>query len=86
MQSILILTKRLAPTDTKGARVRASVVNGAARLVRPWEYSESTVANHYGAAVALAMRALGIAALSDDGVSAVTGETADGVFLAVTKH
>ena len=47
-----IVTKYLGPTNTRGARIKATAQAGATYL--SWDYALDTSANHRAAAIALA--------------------------------
>lgn len=43
--TILITTKYLAPTNTKGARIKAESNEGV-KVTKPYDYSKNTLQNH----------------------------------------
>lgn len=47
-----ITTKYLAPTNTRGARIKATAACGS--ITVPWDHALTTSANHYNAACMLA--------------------------------
>lgn len=49
-----ITTKYLAPTATRGGRVKATAAVGSVTI--PWDHALDTVANHHAAACELARR------------------------------
>lgn len=49
-----IQTKFLAPTNTRGARVKAFCRAGS--MITPWDHSQDVAENHHEAAEALARR------------------------------
>lgn len=49
-----ITTKYLAPTNTRGGRVKATAAVGSVTI--PWDHAIDTVANHHAAAYELARR------------------------------
>ena len=51
-----ITTKYLAPTNTRGARVKATAAAGSVTI--PWDYAYDGSTNHYAAARSLAWRCL----------------------------
>lgn len=53
---MLIRTKYLAPTDHRGARVKASSLTGRVSVTAPWEHSASVETNHKLAAFDLAQK------------------------------
>ena len=53
-----ITTKYLAPTNTRGARIKATAQAGSITI--PWDYSHEAIGNHYKAACELARRIDGL--------------------------
>jgi hypothetical protein len=51
-----IITKYLAPTNTKPARVKATAPNAGASLTIPWNHASTSDSNHGCAATFLAAR------------------------------
>ena len=50
-----IVTKYLSPTNTRGARIKATAHTGqGGSITVPWDYALDTSANHRAAALALA--------------------------------
>jgi hypothetical protein len=49
-----ITTKYLAPTNTRGARIKATAAAGSITI--PWDYALNACENHHAAACALARK------------------------------
>ena len=53
----IVSTKYLCPTDSRGARVKATT-SGGSTVTLPWDYAADELANHGNAAAAAVMKYL----------------------------